>query len=65
MRYDYEVGYLDRFEGLMWLPLEQWGKETEDEEFIPEHRIRILRRIEKQGVSSVVWDREKRICQLS
>jgi len=63
--YEYEVGYLDRFEGLMWLPLEQWGKETEDEEFIPEHRIRILRRIEKQGVSSVVWDREKRICQLS
>lgn len=62
--HNYEVGYLDRFEGLMWLPLEQWGKEIEDEEFIPEHRIRILRRIEKQGAGSVVWDREKRICQL-
>ena len=62
--YDYEVGYLDRFEGLMWLPLEQWGKATEDEEFIPEHRIWILRRVEKHGASIVVWDREKRICQL-
>ena len=63
--YNYEVGYLDRFEGLMWLPLEQWGKETEDEEFIPEHRIRILRKVEKGGAGIVVWDREKRICQLS
>lgn len=63
--YTYEVGYLDRFEGLMWLPLEQWGKETEDEEFIPEHRIRVLKRVEKQGDGIVVWDREKRICQLS
>ena len=63
--YEYEVGYLDRFEGLMWLPLEQWGKETEDEEFIPEHRIRILRKIEKGGNGIVVWDREKRISQLS
>lgn len=63
--YDYEVGYLDRFEGLMWLPLEQWGKETEDEEFIPEHRIKIFRRVEKLGPGAVVWDREKRICRLS
>jgi uncharacterized protein (UPF0248 family) len=62
--YDYEVGYLDRFEGLMWLPLEQWGKETEDEEFIPEHRIRLFRRAAKGVAGDVVWDREKRICQL-
>jgi uncharacterized protein (UPF0248 family) len=62
--YDYEVGYLDRFEGLMWLPLEQWGKETEDEEFIPEHRIRIFRRIGKGSTGAVVWDRELRTCQL-
>lgn len=63
--YGYEVGYLDRFEGLMWLPLEQWGKETEDEEFIPEHRIRILKRVEKGGNGIVVWNREERICRLS
>jgi uncharacterized protein (UPF0248 family) len=62
--YDYEVGYLDRFEGLLWLPLEQWGKETEDEEFIPEHRIRIFRRIGKGSTGAVVWDRELRTCQL-
>ena len=62
--YSYEVGYLDRFEGLMWLPLEQWGKETEDEDFIPEHRIRIFRKIENRGVGIVVWDREKRVCLL-
>lgn len=62
--HEYEVGYLDRFEGLMWLPLEQWGKETEDEEFIPEHRIRIFRRIVKKGTGTVVWDRENRICLL-
>lgn len=40
--FEYEVGYLDRFEGLMWLPMEQWGKATEEEDFIPEHRIRCL-----------------------
>jgi uncharacterized protein (UPF0248 family) len=62
--FDYEIGYLDRFEGLMWLPLEQWGKETEDEEFIPEHRIRVFRRIDKGRTGVVVWDREKRTCQL-
>ncbi|KAM0706631.1 hypothetical protein Q7P35_005959 [Cladosporium inversicolor] len=63
--YEYEVGYLDRFEGLMWLPLEQWGREIEDEEFIPEHRIRILKRVGKGGDGIVVWDREERICRLS
>lgn len=57
---DYEVGYLDRFEGLKWLPLEQWGKATEDEEFVPEHRIRVLRRV---GDLRVIWDREGRVCE--
>lgn len=52
----YDVGYLDRFEGLKWLALDEWGKATEDEDFIPEHRIRQIKR--KDGV--VVWDREKR-----
>ena len=60
----YEVGYLDRFEGLMWLPLEQWGRATEEEDFIPEHRIRVFRRVEKGSVGTVVWDREERVCEL-
>ena len=56
---EYEVGYLDRFEGVMWLRLEDWGgKATEDEEFIPEHRVRQLRRVND---GEVVWDRERRV----
>jgi uncharacterized protein (UPF0248 family) len=62
--FDYEVGYLDRFEGLMWLPMEQWGKATEEEDFIPEHRIRVFRRVERDGGRTVVWDREGRVCGL-
>lgn len=62
--FDYEVGYLDRFEGLMWLPLEQWGKAVEEEDFIPAHRIRVLRRMNGNGSKDVVWDREKRFCDL-
>lgn len=56
----YEVGYEDRFvKGLVWLPLEMWGgKEVEDEDFIPEHRIRQLRRL---GDEVVVWDRARKI----
>lgn len=41
----YEVGYLDRFDGLLWLPLSEWGRATEDEEFVPEHRVRTLRTV--------------------
>lgn len=55
---EYEVGYLDRFEGMMWLPLAQWGKAAvEDEEFIPEHRVWLI----KRSISDVlVWDRKRR-----
>ena len=59
--YEYEVGYIDRFEGLKWLDLEKWDKETEDEDFIPEHRIRVFRRKDFVGDEAVVWDRERRI----
>lgn len=62
--HDYEVGYLDRFEGLMWLPLEKWGKATEEEDFVPEHRIRVFRRVGEGGLRETVWDREARVCQL-
>jgi uncharacterized protein (UPF0248 family) len=64
--FDYEVGYVDRFtEGLMWLPMELWGRETEEEDFIPEHRIRVFRRAGRDGGENVVvWDREKRVCTL-
>lgn len=55
---DYEVGYEDRFEkALKWKALDKWEKHTEEEEFIPEHRIQQVRR--KNG--AVVWDRKERI----
>ncbi|KAK5130255.1 hypothetical protein LTR08_002256 [Meristemomyces frigidus] len=56
---EYEIRYLDRFEGLMWMALESWGgKATEEEDFIPEHRVRQIRRVE-DGV--LVWDRRGRL----
>ena len=55
---EYEVGYEDRFEGLKWIDLEDWGgKATEEEDFIPLHRVVQLRRREDKVV---VWDRETR-----
>lgn len=62
--HDYEVGYLDRFEGLKWMPLEKWGREVEEEDFVPEHRIRVFRRLEAGGARKVVWEREGRVCEL-
>ncbi|KAK5122580.1 hypothetical protein LTR85_003843 [Meristemomyces frigidus] len=59
---DYEVGYQDRFDqegDLKWLSLDNWGdKQTEDEDFIPEHRIRQLKRTFD---GKIVWCRAGRI----
>ncbi|KAK4953098.1 hypothetical protein LTR10_008804 [Elasticomyces elasticus] len=56
----YEVGYEDRFDksNLIWRSLEQWAKATEEEDFVPESRVRTVRRTEDKFV---VWDREKRV----
>ena len=44
------------------MPLEEWGgKETEEEEFIPLHRVRTLRKLED---GEVIWDREGRVDRL-
>ncbi|GAB7358162.1 hypothetical protein MBLNU230_g0317t1 [Neophaeotheca triangularis] len=50
----YEVGYQDRFDGLMWKALEEWrsAREAEEEDWIPEHRIRAFRRV---GDGVWVW----------
>jgi uncharacterized protein (UPF0248 family) len=53
----YEVGYVDRLDGLMWKGLEDWQLAEEEEGFIPEHRVRQIRR---KSDGFVVWDREKR-----
>ena len=52
--------YVDRFKNtLVWMPLEMWGgRATEDEDFIPEHRIRQFKR---STDGTVIWDREKRL----
>lgn len=55
---EYEIGYVDRFDGMMWKRLDQWQTHTEEEDFIPEHRIWIIRRVRGHAM---VWDREKRI----
>ena len=56
---EYDVGYEDRFEGIMWIALAKWGgKGTEEEDFIPEHRVKKIVRA-RDGV--VVWDREERV----
>ena len=55
----YEVGYLDRFDGLQWVALETWmaRRLVEHMGYIPQHRIRKFRRRNDQVV---VWDRENR-----
>ena len=57
---EYDLGYKDRFEeGLVWMGLESWGnKPVESDDFVPEHRVKMLRR-RADGV--VVWDRTRRI----
>ncbi|TKA65739.1 hypothetical protein B0A55_10922 [Friedmanniomyces simplex] len=63
----YEIGYRDRFlPELLWMPLEQWGRRraTEAEDFVPEHRVQVVRRVgggdgdgDGDGEGGVVWDR--------
>ena len=56
---EYDLGYEDRFAGLVWMGLEEWGgRATEEEDFIPEHRVRQLRR---RGDGVVIWDRERKV----
>jgi uncharacterized protein (UPF0248 family) len=64
----YEVGYIDRFptasadtDGLLWKPLDTWQKHTEEEDFVPEHRVRKIRKVGDGEAKTVVWDRERRI----
>ncbi|KAL8727955.1 MAG: hypothetical protein Q9166_005720 [cf. Caloplaca sp. 2 TL-2023] len=58
---DYVVGYEDRHAGLMWKGVEEWLDTTEEEDFIPMHRIRCFKR---RSDGYVVWDREKRIDEI-
>ncbi len=67
----YVVGYLDRFGGVQELAVLGWIKESTDEEWIPQHRIRYFRRLGERGEGDlsgegerregIVWDRDERI----
>ncbi|EME82802.1 uncharacterized protein MYCFIDRAFT_80403 [Pseudocercospora fijiensis CIRAD86] len=54
---EWEIGYEDRFDGLMWKNLEDWQAHTEEEDFIPTHRVRQIRLRESQ---EVYWNRDTR-----
>jgi uncharacterized protein (UPF0248 family) len=58
---DVEIQYLDRHEGLMKKPFTEWLRDTEDEEFVPMHRIRAFVR---RSDGTVLWDRARRIHRL-
>lgn len=56
-RDEYVIGFVDRFEGQLEVSMNSWKKETTDEEFIPQHRVLYIRRIN----GDIVWDRRRRI----
>lgn len=66
---DYIVGYLERFEGIKEMPAASWVRDFSEEEWIPMHRVRYVKRVrqsntgdETQGPAlGVVWDRGQRI----
>ncbi|KXT16454.1 hypothetical protein AC579_1773 [Pseudocercospora musae] len=55
--FEWEIGYEDRFDGLMWKNLEDWQAHTEEEDFIPTHRVRQIRLRSSQ---EVYWNRDMR-----
>ena len=58
---DHIVGYEDRHVGIMWKGVEEWLNTTEEEDFIPMHRIKFFKR---RSDDHIVWDREKRIDEI-
>lgn len=64
---DYEVGYLERFEGIKEMPASNWIRDFSDEDWIPMHRVRYVKRVRCEEKSDagpevgVVWDRDGRV----
>ncbi|CAO1599935.1 hypothetical protein XANCAGTX0491_003640 [Xanthoria calcicola] len=58
---DHVVGYEDRHVGIMWKGVEEWLDTTEEEDFIPMHRIKYFKR---RSDDHIVWDREKRVDEI-
>jgi len=55
---DFIIGYLERFEGIKETPLDLWLKESTEEDFIPQHRIKYFK---KTPSEEVLWSRDDRI----
>jgi uncharacterized protein (UPF0248 family) len=55
---DFVIGHLERFEGIKEMPLNLWLKESTEEDFIPQHRIKYFK---KTPSEEVVWNRDDRI----
>ena len=77
---DYVVGYLERFEGIKEMHPTNWFRDFSDEDWIPMHRVRYLKRVRiSQSISpnndssanqngpelGIVWDRDGRIDKFS
>lgn len=67
---EYSVGYLERFEGIKEMPASSWVRDFSEEEWIPMHRVRYVKRARKVNVEvsvdegpeiGIVWDRDGRI----
>lgn len=58
---DHIIGYEDRHVGTMWKGVEEWLSTTEEDDFIPMHRIKYFKR---KSDGHIVWDREKRIDEI-
>ena len=59
-RCEYIIGYLERFDGIVEMPVTAWIKESTEEDFVPQHRIRYITR-RRPGDDEVVWSRDERI----
>jgi len=58
---NYTISYLERFEGIKEIPASSWIRESTDEDFIPMHRIRNIKRTQADGQQEMVWDRDNKI----
>lgn len=61
---DYIVGYLERFEGILEMPASSWVGESTDEDFIPQHRIRYVKKQLANGTKETIWNRDERVDKL-
>lgn len=67
---EYVVGYIERFDGIKEMPASSWIRDFSDEEWIPMHRVRYVKRVRKDSDEDsedeapelgTVWDRDGRV----